>query len=299
MPERLKVPHDLLLQGSGNHAELAASDLGGIGYQGDLGDEHASPFRVRLPVLLARQDRWGPVTGTSLPRDRLQVTKSASPVPPKRGELPLVESKGGLEPPSPPPPARGRARRRSATGRWTPPGRTSWWPSVCGGLKGHQTRWLRRKAWWMLDTAGGCTPERASSARILRAPHRGWSLRIRQMVSSSAGSICAGDEAGPCFGPEVSAPLRPGTATDTGRRCLWRSRTPGTRRPPTHPTAPPPSAPPTATRPWTPPSGPPRLLSCRREQRAASSGSVRDVSGTSGMSPERSVRHLSGQHTYA
>ncbi len=55
------------------------------------------------------------------------------------------------------------------------------------------TRWLRRSAWWMEDTAGGSIPRRASSAWILRAPHRGWAVRIWQMVSYTEGFILPGE----------------------------------------------------------------------------------------------------------
>ena len=57
-------------------------------------------------------------------------------------------------------------------------------------------RWLRLSARWIVATAGGQIPARASSAWIRRAPKRGWHLRSSTMRASSEGSICAGDERG-------------------------------------------------------------------------------------------------------
>jgi hypothetical protein len=34
------------------------------------------------------------------------------------------------------------------------------------------TKWLRRSAWWIVDTAGGAIPARSSSVAIRRAPQR-------------------------------------------------------------------------------------------------------------------------------
>jgi len=60
-----------------------------------------------------------------------------------------------------------------------------------GGLGA--TRWLRRRVWWMVEIAGGATPARRGSARILRAPQRGCRRRSSQISTSSAAVILAGE----------------------------------------------------------------------------------------------------------